>query len=184
MSLRPDRQFSGLLAALAALVLLNVMVTPNFLNMQTLAVNVSQVATIAIVALGMTLVIASGGIDLSVGSTMAVAGALAPIIFLSDWAVGLPDGLSTLVGRDGSAMSGGQRQRLALARVLLADHRIVVLDEPTAHLDAGTATAVMGDLLDALDDRTVVVLGHDDPRSRSVVRGAPERVLLVQQDRR
>ena len=90
MSLRPDRQFSGLLAALAALVLLNVMVTPNFLNMQTLAVNVSQVATIAIVALGMTLVIASGGIDLSVGSTMAVAGALAPIIFLSDWAVGNP----------------------------------------------------------------------------------------------
>lgn len=90
MNLRPDRQLSGLLAALAALVLLNVIVTPNFLNMQTLAVNVSQVATIAIVALGMTLVIASGGIDLSVGSTMAVAGALAPIIFLSDWAVGSP----------------------------------------------------------------------------------------------
>ncbi len=90
MSLRPDRQFSGLLAALAALVLLNVMVTPNFLNMQTLAVNVSQVATIAIVALGMTLVIASGGIDLSVGSTMAVAGALAPIVFLSDWALANP----------------------------------------------------------------------------------------------
>ncbi len=90
MNLRLDRQLTGLLAALAALVLLNVMVTPNFLNMQTLAVNVSQVATIAIVALGMTLVIASGGIDLSVGSTMAVAGALAPIIFLSDWAVGNP----------------------------------------------------------------------------------------------
>ncbi|UDY36572.1 thiol reductant ABC exporter subunit CydD [Dermatobacter hominis] len=79
---------------------------------------------------------------------------------LSDWAIGLPDGLSTLVGRDGSAMSGGQRQRLALARVLLADHRVVVLDEPTAHLDAATARAVMADLLDALGDRTVLVLGH------------------------
>ena len=79
---------------------------------------------------------------------------------LSDWAVGLPDGLSTLVGRDGSAMSGGQRQRLALARVLLADHRIVVLDEPTAHLDAPTARAVLVDLLGALGDRTVLVLGH------------------------
>lgn len=90
MSLRPGRQLSALLAALAALVLLNVIVTPNFLNMQTLAVNVSQVATIAIVALGMTLVIASGGIDLSVGSTMAVAGALAPIVFLSDWALASP----------------------------------------------------------------------------------------------
>ncbi|RCW79613.1 ABC transporter permease [Paracoccus lutimaris] len=90
MSLRPDRQLSGLLVALAALTLLNVIITPNFLNMQTLAVNVSQVATIAIVALGMTLVIASGGIDLSVGSTMAVAGALAPIVFLSDWALANP----------------------------------------------------------------------------------------------
>ncbi len=90
MSLRPDRQLTGLLVALVALTLLNVIVTPNFLNMQTLAVNVSQVATIAIVALGMTLVIASGGIDLSVGSTMAVAGALAPIVFLSDWALANP----------------------------------------------------------------------------------------------
>jgi ATP-binding cassette subfamily C protein CydCD len=79
---------------------------------------------------------------------------------LSDWAIGLPDGLSTLVGRDGSAISGGQRQRLALARVLLADHRVVVLDEPTAHLDAATAAAVFTDLLDALGDRSVLVLGH------------------------
>ena len=76
MNLRLDRQLSGLLAALAALVLLNVIVTPNFLNMQTLAVNVSQVATIAIVALGMTLVIALAGTDLSVGALVAVSGAL------------------------------------------------------------------------------------------------------------
>jgi galactofuranose transport system permease protein len=85
MTLRVDRRFAGLLVALSALVLLNIAITPNFLNLQTLAVNVSQVATIAIVALGMTLVIASGGIDLSVGAVMAVAGALAPILFLSDW---------------------------------------------------------------------------------------------------
>ena len=85
-----DRRLSGLLVALAGLIILNVAMTPNFLNLQTVAVNVSQVATIAIVALGMTLVIASGGIDLSVGSVMAVAGALAPIIFLSDWAVANP----------------------------------------------------------------------------------------------
>jgi galactofuranose transport system permease protein len=85
-----DSRLIGLLAALAALVLLNIVITPNFLSMRTLAVNASQVSTIAIVALGMTLVIASGGIDLSVGAVMAVAGALAPIIFLSDWALKNP----------------------------------------------------------------------------------------------
>lgn len=79
---------------------------------------------------------------------------------LSDWAVALPDGLSSEVGRDGSAMSGGQRQRLALARVLLAGHPIVVLDEPTAHLDAPTAERVLRDLLVALEGRTVLLLGH------------------------
>jgi galactofuranose transport system permease protein len=82
---RMDRRMQGLLLALAVLIVLNIVVTPNFLNMRSLSVNVSQVATIAIVALGMTLVIASGGIDLSVGSVMAVSGALAPIIFLSGW---------------------------------------------------------------------------------------------------
>lgn len=90
MMWRLDPRLSGLLVALAALVVLNIAFTPNFLNLQTVAVNISQVATIAIVALGMTLVIASGGIDLSVGSVMAVAGALAPILFLSDWAMANP----------------------------------------------------------------------------------------------
>ena len=90
MRRRLDNRLLGLIAALTALVVLNVAITPNFLNMQTLAVNASQVSTIAIVALGMTLVIASGGIDLSVGAVMAVAGALAPILFLSDWAVANP----------------------------------------------------------------------------------------------
>ena len=74
----------GTVLALAALVLFNAVATPNFLALQTLYVNLSQVAPIAIVAIGMTLVIASGGIDLSVGSTMALAGAIAPYVFLSD----------------------------------------------------------------------------------------------------
>jgi len=90
MRRRIDSRLIGLLVALAVLVALNVAITPNFLNMRTLAVNASQVSTIAIVALGMTLVIASGGIDLSVGAVMAVAGALAPIVFLSGWALGNP----------------------------------------------------------------------------------------------
>ncbi len=70
------------LIALALLILLNLAITPNFLSMQTLNVNLTQVCTIVIVAVGMTLVIATGGIDLSVGSLMAIAGALAPMIFM------------------------------------------------------------------------------------------------------
>lgn len=72
----------GTLVAFLALIAFNVAVTPNFLSWQTLNVNLTQVATIVIVATGMTLVIATGGIDLSVGSLMAIAGALAPMIFL------------------------------------------------------------------------------------------------------
>jgi ribose/xylose/arabinose/galactoside ABC-type transport system permease subunit len=72
----------GTLAAFILLILVNIAVTPNFLSWQTLNVNLTQVATIVIVAVGMTLVIATGGIDLSVGSLMAIAGALAPMIFL------------------------------------------------------------------------------------------------------
>lgn len=70
------------LAALIALVIFNMLFTPHFLTMQTLDVNLTQVAAIVIVGVGMTLVIATGGIDLSVGSLMAISGAIAPLIFL------------------------------------------------------------------------------------------------------
>lgn len=70
------------LLALLVLVAFNFLFTPNFASLQTLNVNLTQVAPIVIVAVGMTLVIATGGIDLSVGSLMAISGALAPMIFL------------------------------------------------------------------------------------------------------
>ena len=72
----------GVFVAFLALLAFNIAVTPNFLSWQTLNVNLTQVATIVIVATGMTLVIATGGIDLSVGSLMAISGALAPMIFM------------------------------------------------------------------------------------------------------
>jgi len=72
----------GALIALFLLVLFNIAFTPNFVSVQTFYVNMTQVAAIVIVAVGMTLVIATGGIDLSVGSLMAISGALAPLIFL------------------------------------------------------------------------------------------------------
>ncbi len=72
----------GTVLALLALIAFNLAVTPNFATLQTLNVNLTQVCTIVIVGVGMTLVIATGGIDLSVGSLMAISGALAPMIFM------------------------------------------------------------------------------------------------------
>ena len=66
---------------------------------------------------------------------------------LLDWAQQLPAGLSTEVGERGARMSGGQRQRLAIARALLADFPVLVLDEPGEHLDTPTADAIVADLL-------------------------------------
>jgi ribose transport system permease protein len=71
------------LGALIVLIVFNMFFTRHFLSMQTLDVNLTQVAGIVIVGVGMTLVIATGGIDLSVGSLMAISGAIAPIIFLN-----------------------------------------------------------------------------------------------------
>jgi galactofuranose transport system permease protein len=78
------------LLALFILIIFNAIFTNNFLTMQTLNVNLTQVATIVIVGVGMTLVIATGGIDLSVGSLMAISGALAPMLFMNP---SIPPGL-------------------------------------------------------------------------------------------
>ncbi len=74
-------QTYGALAVLLLLVLYNLVFTPSFRTLAALNLNLTQVATTVIVATGMTLVIATGGIDLSVGSLMAIAGALAPMLF-------------------------------------------------------------------------------------------------------
>ena len=75
----------GVLIALVLLLLVNIVITPYFLTWQTLYVNLTQVSTIIILSVGMTFVIASGGIDLSVGAVMAIAGSLAPLIFTSQF---------------------------------------------------------------------------------------------------
>ena len=82
--LRASGQTYGTLAALVVLLAYNAIAnTTNFLKWQTAVTNLTQVATIAIVAVGMTLVIATGGIDLSVGSLMAIAGSVAALILTS-----------------------------------------------------------------------------------------------------
>jgi thiol reductant ABC exporter CydC subunit len=79
-----------------------------------------------------------------------------------DWVQTLPDGLDTFVGEEGRELSGGQRQRIVLARALLADSPVLVLDEPTAHLDPATATELIDDVFAAARDRSVLLITHRD----------------------
>ena len=79
---------------------------------------------------------------------------------LLDWTEQLPAGLQTEVGERGARMSGGQRQRLAIARALLADFPVLVLDEPGEHLDTATADAIVADLLALTQDRSTLLITH------------------------
>jgi ATP-binding cassette subfamily B protein len=72
----------------------------------------------------------------------------------------LPDGLDTVVGDRGYRLSGGEKQRLAIARLLLKAPDVVVLDEATAHLDSESEVAVQGALKTALAGRTSIVIAH------------------------
>ena len=79
---------------------------------------------------------------------------------LGDWIERLPAGIETTVGSFGVGISGGERQRIALARLLVANRPVVVLDEPTEHLDGPTADALMQTIERELSDRTTVVITH------------------------
>ncbi|MFG2084747.1 MULTISPECIES: thiol reductant ABC exporter subunit CydC [unclassified Spirillospora] len=85
-----------------------------------------------------------------------------------DWIATLPDGLDTHVGEHGDRVSGGQRQRIALARAFLVGARIIVLDEPTAHLDPGTADDLLTDVLDIGPGTGVLLITHTPPSPGAV----------------
>jgi ABC-type multidrug transport system fused ATPase/permease subunit len=90
----------------------------------------------------------------------------------------LPDGLDTVVGERGYRFSGGERQRLTIARILLARPRVVILDEATAHLDSTSEAEVQAALADALAGRTAIVIAH----RLSTIREA-DTILVVEQGR-
>jgi ATP-binding cassette, subfamily B, bacterial len=92
-----------------------------------------------------------------------------------DLVAGLPDGLNTVVGDRGYRLSGGEKQRLALARLLLKAPSVVVLDEATAHLDSESEVAVQAALKTALTGRTSLVIAH----RLSTIREA-DQILVIE----
>jgi ATP-binding cassette subfamily B protein len=87
----------------------------------------------------------------------------------------LPQGLDTLVGERGYRFSGGEKQRLAIARLLLKAPEIVILDEATAHLDSESEAAIQQALELALAGRTSIVIAH---RLSTIVKA--DQILVVQ----
>ncbi len=93
---------------------------------------------------------------------------------IHDLIASLPAGYDTVVGERGYRMSGGEKQRLAIARVLLKDPRIVILDEATAHLDSETEMLIQQALAEALAGRTSLVIAH----RLSTVRAADQILVM------
>jgi ATP-binding cassette subfamily C protein CydD len=79
---------------------------------------------------------------------------------VADFADALPEGLATRLGEDGLGLSGGEIQRIALARIYLRDPGLLLLDEPTAHLDTVTEALVLDGLAEFASGRTLVIATH------------------------
>ncbi len=97
---------------------------------------------------------------------------------IHDMIATLPDGYDTLVGERGYRMSGGEKQRLAIARMLLKDPAVVILDEATSHLDSESELAIQQALAEALTGRTSLVIAH---RLSTIV--AADRILVIENGR-
>jgi ABC-type multidrug transport system fused ATPase/permease subunit len=91
---------------------------------------------------------------------------------------GLPDGLETMVGEGGRRLSAGQTQRIALARALLSEAPLLILDEPTAHLDQDTEKELAEAINEAASGRTALIISH---REQPIARA--DRTLLLNQGR-
>jgi thiol reductant ABC exporter CydC subunit len=81
-------------------------------------------------------------------------------VSLAAWARSLPNSIDTVVGENGSSVSGGQRQRLLMARMLLSNPKVWVLDEPTEHLDTQLASSLMDAIHAKSKDSTLIIVSH------------------------
>ncbi len=93
-------------------------------------------------------------------ATQAEVEAAARAANIHDFIMGLPDGYETIVGERGYRLSGGEKQRLALARVILKDPRILVLDEATSSLDSESEALIQDALKRVMAGRTSIVIAH------------------------
>jgi subfamily B ATP-binding cassette protein MsbA len=94
------------------------------------------------------------------GSTLEEIREAARIAHCEDFVEGFPDGYDTVIGERGVKVSGGQRQRLAIARAILADPRILILDEATSSLDSESEMKIQDGLRALLRGRTTFVIAH------------------------
>ena len=97
---------------------------------------------------------------------------------IHDFVTSLPDGYDTVVGERGYRLSGGEKQRIALARGILEDPRILILDEATAHLDSESEALIQESMEKVMRDRTSLVIAH-----RLSTIQAADRILVLDQGR-
>ena len=95
---------------------------------------------------------------------------------LEEWVRGLPDGLSSLVGERGGNLSGGQAQRIAIARAIAKDAPVVLLDEPTSALDGETAEALLRAMDRLTEGKTVIHVTHREETIRNY-----DRILVLKE---
>jgi ATP-binding cassette, subfamily C, bacterial CydD len=119
--------------------------------------------------------------NIALGSPDAGGDAIAAAVRaagLDEVVAGLPDGLQTMLGERGHGLSSGQRQRVALARAFLRDAPLVLLDEPTARLDAASEAAILAATRRLLDGRTAVLVAH-----RPALLAGADRVIRIDDGR-
>ena len=96
----------------------------------------------------------------------------------ADFVYDLPEGLETMLGERGVRFSGGEQQRIALARVLLQDSSILILDEPTAALDSESETYIQDTLANLHGEKTIIVIAH---RLATVIQA--DQLLVIEDGR-